>query len=298
MKSLLIFGIVLFAGMLHAQILDNSKCSVFSDDPFFNTAFIRNNKIKKIIGETNSKAKNFEMKTSGTGYVYEFDTLGRIIAKLETFILPNGAKDTSMVFYEYDERNNLVLKRKNDGYGFFSFRYTYDEENRMTSMVYCREENASGKVDEFVPGKSYIISKESYAYDRIDVGLRKKAYNNYDKLYQETIYNENELGYIVSEDTRLLVSNNRAVVEYVYDNKGRPIAKFDHRSVLRASELAWNYEYDEVGNVLKEEYYRNEEFTTRKEAVYFPESMLLKALIKFDISTEFMHIVRYSYEFY
>lgn len=297
MKALIICIISLF-GATHAQILDNSKCTVFSDDPFFNTSFIRNNKIRKITGETSTKAKNFEMKTSGTGYMYEFDTLGRLITKLETFILPNGVKDTSMVFYQYDIRGNLILKRKNDGYGFFSFRYTYDDENRVTSLIYCREENASMRADVFIPGKEYIISKESYAYDYIDVGLRKKAFNNYDKLYQETIFNENELGYIISEDTRLLVSNNRAVVEYMYDNKGRPLAKFDHRSVLRASELMWKYEYDEVGNVLKEEYYRNEEFTTRKEAVYFPESMLLKALIKFDINTEFMHIVRYTYEFY
>jgi hypothetical protein len=298
MRAFLFLMMLFYGGSLYAQILDNSQCSVFTDDPFFNAEFIRNNKIKSIRGDVSTKSKNSAIVESNTEYIYEFDIQGRLIKKVETFFLPGSGKDTSVVYFEYDDRNNLILRRKNDGYGFFSFKYTYDDENRITSMVYCREENASDKIDEFVPGKTYIISKESYVYDMLEEGLRRKVYNNYDKLYQETMYYQNELGYIISEETRLLVSNNRSVVEYMYDNKGRPSAKFDHKSVLRPSELAWHYEYDEVGNVLKEEYYRNEVFITRKEAVYHPQTMLLKALIKFDIATEFMHIVRFSYGYY
>lgn len=282
----------------NGQILDNRQCKVFSDDPFFNRAFIANNKIRKITGKVSTKAKNDQMRAANTEYIYEFDNTGLLIRKFETYILPTGNKDTSTVIYLYDERDNLITKRKNDGYGFYSYNYKYDTLNRKTSEIYCREENKGPSIEQFQLGKQFIIAKESYTYEMTQVGLKQKFYNNYNKLYQERFYYENDLGLVISEETRLLISNKRAVTEYAYNYKGQPILKIEHSSVLKPTELKYKYEYDEFGNILKEEFIRNGTFVSRKEAVYYLESMLLKAIIMFDLATEYMHIVRYEYEFW
>jgi YD repeat-containing protein len=283
---------------VQAQILDNSQCKVFSDDPFFSTSFIRQNRIRRITGAVSTKAKNDQVRPANTEYIYEFDTAGNLVKRLETFVLPSGHKDTVVMIYLYDSRGHLITKRKTDGYGFYSYNYTWDEQGRLTSEMYCREENAGPSKEDFVLGRQYIIAKETYSYEDTEVGLKQKFYNNYDKLYQEKFYYRNALGYLISEETRLLISNKRAVTEYAYDNKGRPIQKNEHSSVLRQTDLEYKYEYDELGNVTKEEFYRNGVFTHRREAVYFPETLLLKAIIVFDIATEFMHIVRYDYQYW
>jgi hypothetical protein len=298
MKHAFISFLVLFYCTVHAQILDNTHCKVFSDDPFFDTGFIARNKIKTIRGKVSTKAKNDQMHEANTEYVYEFDTHGKLIKRLETFTLSSGVKDTAIMIYHYDERGNLVTKRKTDGYGFFSYNYTYDSMNRITSEMYCREENARNSKNNFELGRQFIIAKETYEWEMTGAGLKQKFYNNYGKLYQERFYYTNALGYLISEETRLLVTSKKAITEYAYDNKGRPILKADHSSVLRQTNIEYHYEYDEFGNVLKEETVRNEKPVTRREAVYYPESMLLKALVMFDIETEFMHIVRYTYQHY
>src|SRR5690606_41249173 len=67
-----------------AQVLDNSKGNAFTDKPFFNKNFIRNNKIKTISGRFNYKKSGQAIYTTDFFYVYSFDEEGNLDATFET----------------------------------------------------------------------------------------------------------------------------------------------------------------------------------------------------------------------
>ena len=46
MKQALLSILLFYSFACFSQLIDNSNCTVFSDDPFFNSVFIRTNKIK------------------------------------------------------------------------------------------------------------------------------------------------------------------------------------------------------------------------------------------------------------
>ena len=61
-----------FQSFLTAQMLDNSRGEAFTDQPFFNADFIRNNKIQKITGHYSTKASMDYIRENDLIYVYEF----------------------------------------------------------------------------------------------------------------------------------------------------------------------------------------------------------------------------------
>lgn len=292
--------LLLLSCAAQGQILDNSECSVFSDDPFFNSRFIDNNRICMIHGEISDKRLKDIIRETEKEINYSFDPQGRLVKKEEFLKLPGDMMDTAIVVYLYDDQDRLVCMRKNDGYGFFSYYYEYNEEGFITSEKYCRNPDMTAEtpLGTEVPGKEFVIASETYQYERInDTLVKRKTFNNYGKQYQETFMYWNNLGYKVKEETRLLITNKRITVEYTYDDKGRPLSRKESSNIMKPTSVEYRYVYDEVGNVEKEQYFRNGVLTTEREAVYYKDSMLLKALIVFDVNTQFMNIIRYDYKY-
>ena len=64
---------LLFAFTGTAQVLDNRNGSAFTDKPFFNEDFIRQNKLKQLSGYYVLKKKGEMMKKTKYKYVYDFD---------------------------------------------------------------------------------------------------------------------------------------------------------------------------------------------------------------------------------
>lgn len=293
-----IFAMILFGiSRLHAQLVDNMDCQAFSDEPFFDELFIRQNGIKVINGEIKTKGNLEVIKDPKLVSRYEFDSTGKLIMQYTSFN-GGGNKDTTFIKYIYDDRGNIITKRTNDAYGFFSYNFEYDSLNRPVLKTYCREENAGSDRYNFELGKQYVIVKESYSYKDEDSVLTKSIYNNHNRIYQTDKYIYNELELLVKIETRYVINKKRAVTAFTYTDLGKVASKVYYRDYKNKDEYEkWEYQYDELGNLTYIDYYKGEEHITHKEVLYDKSTYSLKALLIQDVASNFITIVKYTTTF-
>jgi len=287
---------VFFGG---AQILDNSSCKAFTDEPFFSNDFIKTNKIQSIRGEIFTKVKLAAIRTQGLKKGYDFNIDGQLTAQFSTSIGSKSMMDTTFVKYAYNKDNAIVTKRRNDKHGFYSYNYTYDSLGLQNSEKYCRDENANTARDNFKLGKQFVIVSEACKNEWLSAKeLKKRYFNNYNKPYQEVFYRWDDKGYLFEEETVLLLNSKRNKVVYEYNDKGLVMRRYKTSSVAGNSKIEFKYNYDEVGNLTEIDEYRNGKHITNKEIIYDGKTMLMDAVIIMDVATEYMKIVRYYYTFF
>ena len=134
---------ILLSFVTNAQVLDNRNGDAFTDKPFFNEAFVKENKLKNLVGSYVYKKTGEAMKTTSFKYVYEFDQQGHLESSYETNT-SDGTKDTVWNIYEYNPQNLLVAHRKTDLDGFLSIHYTYDDKGRIIAEEYKRDIDSLG----------------------------------------------------------------------------------------------------------------------------------------------------------
>ena len=292
----LFFLIVQFPAV--AQLIENAYGTAFTDENFFNTEFIRTNKIKIIRGAIASKREGETIQERDQFYHYEFDRNGRLTVMMSTYSLSSYSRDTTIIRYEYDDRGNLTVKRRNDLYGFYAFYYEYDSLNRVIKETYAREENAGPDRYNFVQGKKFIISYETFSYHQFSPKqLVKKYYNNYDRQYQEKFFYFDDLGYLKEEITRLTLSGKESKISYEYNEGGRLSKKKEVSYIFGYNEKTNLYKYDEWGNLLEEEILQNEKPVLFRTLLYEP-TMLLQAQVTKDQETGIIYIVKYGFMFF
>jgi hypothetical protein len=298
MKRIILFIIFLSFTILESsgQILGVNK-PLFSDLPFFNTAFIKSNGIKSIAGTISSKKVRDIIRASGLDYYYQFNKDGKLKNQLSSHF-SNGVKDSSVVSYEY-VNNNISIKRKSDSYGYFSYHYTYDKSNNVTSQTYYRDENAFTGKNQFKLKKEYVIVKDSFSYQEFDdTQIKKTFYNSYGKKFKEQTNYYNKDGYLVEEYTKFIIGNNKKKLTYEYDEYGRLFKKHIYTNIAQNKKSTEIYNYDEIGNILEIKYLINEKHTSTKQFLYNNKTMLLSAMIIEEKETEFLRIIKYNYTFF
>ncbi len=298
MKKIAFIALLLFSTTFGvSQILDISQ-PLFTDAPFFNQTFIKQNNIKSITGSISSKKVRDIIRSKGLDYYYEFNKNGTLKIQLSSH-LSSGIKDSTTVNYTYNDKGLLSVKRKNDSYGYFSYNYKYNENNNIVLQTYCRDENKLNTKKNFELKKQYIISTDSFSYKKYDDTQTKKYYyNGYKKVFKEQINYYNEYGYLTEEYTKFIIGNNKKKVTYEYDEHGRLFKKHTYTSIAEGAKTTEVYTYDEIGNVLDIKTYNKEKHTNTKQFLYDSKTMLLTAQIIQDIETEFLRIIQYRYEFF
>ena len=295
--KLLAVGLMLSNGLC-SQIIDNRGCKAFSDDPFFNETFVRINNLKAMKGTISTKNKLRPIQTRGLTTYYSFDRAGHLDMQYSTRFKTPSDMDTSFVRYYYSDDDQISLKRLNDNYGFYSYHYNYDSTGQICSEEYCRDENVGSSPEDFKLGKQTIIVSETFKNIWInDQELKRVYYNNYGKPYQEKYQRWDDKGYLIEEEIVLLLSRKRNVITYTYNEKGHVVKRVRKSNVTGNSELQSEYKYDGVGNLIEINEYRNGKHILKKEVLY-NDSMLIKAIISFDVATEFMTIIKFEYTFY
>ncbi len=280
-----------------AQMLDINK-PLFTDLPFFNTNFIKNNKIKSITGSISSKKVQDIIRSKGLDYVYEFNEDGTLKTQLSSY-LKIGLKDSSTTSYTYNEKGNIVAMRKSDSYGFYSYHYTYDSSDHIILQTYTRDENKYNSKDKFELNKNYIITSDSFSYQQTgEKQLKKIFYNSYGKIYKEQTSYYNEYGYLIEEYTKFIIGNNKKKITYEYDENGRLFKKHNFNNIANDKKISEVYTYDEIGNILEINYYENEKHTSVKQFLYDKKTMLLTAQLIQEVETQFLRIIQYHYHFY
>ena len=297
MKQVLTFIVfsLLFSISTNAQILGINK-PLFSDLPFFNTLFIKQNNIKSITGSISSKKVRDIIRSNNLDYSYLFNKSGTLKSQLSSHF-SKGLKDSTVITYQYNNNNNISLQRKSDSYGYYSYHYNYNGNNNIVSQTYCRDENKFNSKKHFELKKQYIIVKDSFSYQKFDAQTKKIFYNGYRKKYKIQTNYYDSLGYLVEEYTRFIIGNNKKKTTYIYDEIGRIFKKYNYTNISKNIKNIELYSYDEIGNILDIKYYKAEKHVSTKQFLY-DKNMLLSAMIVQDMETEFLRIIKYRYTFY
>ena len=290
--------LLLLCQYTNAQLLEVNQ-PLFSDEPFFNSHFIKVNKIKSITGSRSSKKIQDIIRSKGLDFYYEFDENGYLSKQIATFLVGGVNKDTNIICYEYNNNGHLILKRKSDNYGFYSYHYQLDTLNRIVKQTYNREENTYACKGNFKLCHQYKISSDSFSYQKLDATqIKKLFYNNYGKVFKHQTNYYDEFGYLIEEYTKFIIGNKKSRKKYYYDENGRLI-KQDHLSYLTKGKMVTTtYEYDDIGNILFVKIYHNTQHITTKQFLYDKKTMLLTAQLIQDIASEFIEIIQYQYTFF
>jgi len=280
-----------------AQLLDNRRCEVFSEEPFFYTEFIRDNKIKSIKGLVSTKADLQVIKSKGLTTKFLFDNSGNLIKQFDSFYR-GKKKDSSIITYHYDDDENITIKRMSDSYGFFSYNYTYNNKGDVVRKTYCRDENATNNKNNFKLKKQYTIVNETYSYVRSDSSIQKNVLNNHGSVYQKEyyIYDENRL--LIQMIKKLIVNHKKAETTYKYNDLMKVSEMKTQKDMSKEAYSRFVYEYDKLGNLEVIDEYRNEEFKTHKEVIYDKATFLMKALLVQDVNSNFITITKFTYTFF
>jgi len=276
-----------------AQVLDNRSGDAFTDRPFFNEDFIRENKLKSLKGSFVYKKKGEVMQTTKFKYVYQFDKEGHLSSSFET--RPNdGTKDTTWNIYRYNDNNELMIHRKTDGDGYNSIQYAYDDQGRVINENYMREIDSNNQII-----RTLSFNKESIEYFDFDLQTKSTRYNNYDLPYLDEFLNYNEFGYLIERVEKFKMASTIYRYAYEYNEQGKlsAIRKSSNQQEVFLEVL--RFRYDELGNLIEKHIYKNGMFITDIQIIYNSKSKLLATVITRQVSTGFMMILRFEeYGFY
>lgn len=288
--------LVPFAGK--AQLLDNSKGTAFSEIPFFNETFVKNNRLKKIRGTYTYKKLDDIMRETNFISVYEFDRNGHLVKSYETG-KNIDKKDTVVLFYGYDARGNLEFVRRKDQKGYWSTHYQYDSLNRKIREEYRRDIDTSGTL--LVPSfeRSMILNFETMSYQNSPGQQKGIVYNNYGFPYMEESSSYDKDGYLLSKESKLKMTSQTTTTIYGYTEKGWISKVTTISSSNPNANLEILFKYDALGNLIEKHVYKNGVFTTDIQIIYNLKTGLLSSIITRDVATSFISILRFEeYEFY
>ena len=274
-------------------MLDNRKGAAFTDKPFFNQEFIRENKIHFLNGQFTYKKSGEMMHKTQFHYMYEFDSIGRLISSFETR-KDDGTQDTTWNKYFYSNKDLLIEHKKGNGKGFTSSSYEYDDSNNVIKESFVLE-----YIDSLGLNQRTILNSESMTYAIYDLQTKKTVYNSYGLPYMDEFYYYNEMGYLIEHVQRLKMTSAVLTEKYEYNQKGyiSALKKYQEGTELPIEEIL--YLYDENSNLLDKHLYRNGVFITEIEMIYNEKSKLLSYVLIRDVATQFIMILGFKdYVFY
>ncbi len=275
------------------QVLDNRQGEAFTEKPFFNESFIKENKIKEIKGE-------FSYMKTGKGLVpmkyyssYSFDNQGHLVESYETRP-DDGSEDTTFNYYFYNEADLLELHRATEKEGLLAIHYSYDSLDRLVGKEFKRDIDSNGQII-----RTLSFNKERIAYFDYDKQLKCTYYNNYDLPYMDEFFNYNEMGYLMERIERIKMTSTVYTYQHEYDEMGKlsAIRKISNKSEVPVEEM--EFSYDELGNLIEKLIYRNGILKTNIQIIYNAKTHLLESVITTEEATGFMMVCRYrDYKFF
>ena len=277
-----------------AQVLDNRMGEAFTDKPFFNVDFIKDNNLKALKGTFVYKKQGEVMRTTEYSYVYNFNRNGHLSSTYETR-KDDGTVDTTWNKYEYDGQGRLSVHRRSEKDGYLSTHYTYDSLDRAVKEEYFSDIiDSSGQIV-----RSLSFNTESFIY--ADYGDQKKRtrFNNYNLPYLDEFYNYNEDGYLIERIEKFRMTSKVYTYHYAYNDNGKVAAIRKTSNKEEGVLEEFKFKYDDLGNLIEKHLYRKGVFTTDIQIIYNSKSKLLSSVITRQVSTNFMMILRFlDYEFW
>lgn len=278
---------------LKAQLVNNERGKAFSDNPFFNEDFIKNNKIKKITGSFSVKRDMDLIRNQHEKTIYAFHPSGKIdfISTVNYLV-----GDTAITYYTY-AGNRLQCQIKNDAGGYFSYCYVYDEEGQIAAIKYARTKNLHSSAFDFQQGKDVQVYTETYKNQRLGNQFHSTLSNSSGRPYLKEIRYYDPNGYLTAYQQNFTTTSDAIRESYTYNQRGLVAEK--QVSVLPSGESSTEeYTYDAAGNLIEVLVTKNDELVAKKEFLYKSDTMMLDAMLVRDFKNQLIEITTYEYEFY
>jgi len=287
MKFIFIIFLIQLLGHANAQMLENKEGQTFGDKPNFVEDYIRRYSIHFIKGNFSTKAPMDIIRPNNDVYLYKFNELGELTLEYRTQL-----GDTLVTIYVYDERGNVIILRKSDRYGFHSYHYRYDHLNRIIYTEYRHDKNKGQNKLTFEPDQTLIVSTETFEYVSLENKDYKKLYlNESGTIYKEEFFYFDEKKRLIRQEGILKTGSGRTNITFTYNEGDRLVEKNTESYVMGTTTSKYAYEYDALGNIMSLKYYRNGEYNTEHQLMYFPETYLLQGIISRDHATNIMTIL-------
>jgi YD repeat-containing protein len=293
-KPFLILCFFLGSTAIKAQFILNQDGEAFSTVPFFNAELIAAQHIKTIDGFYTYKKGNEAFKPSPDTYRYRFNAVGQLIASME--VLNKGtAKDSIFHHYAYHPDGQLSMHRFSAYGGALSEHYTYDSLERLVSVVLYRD-IYDHKKDTLV--SSVKMRAETLHYHK-DQAADYTRFNNYQRPYLEVGNTFDAQHFLSSKTAYYRISQTSETTQYTYNQIGLLATKATFMDSTKVAKEEWRYRYDQWGNLIEMHKYENGTFMHDYQIVYDYKTGFLGSIIKKDLKSDQMSILRFTaYTYY
>lgn len=296
--SLLFFALSIFHNMAFSQLLDNSEGKALSDRPFFNEDLIRENKIKSISGDFTVKKVGDILRDTELGRTYFFNKKGQLVKSLETTQASIGL-DTLVSYFEYNAAGKITAIRTKDHYGFYATIYKYDSLGRVVREEFRRNLNKNSSSLNLEIGKEFVVTYETSSYQEFDGQQKRTIYNSYGTPYKDIFTYYDEDGLITQKVERLQRTSGTKTTNYSYNEKGLLDTLKINSNQSGIKKREYIFSYDEWNNLIKKEYYKNDEYITEERVLYDEETMMINYIMTQEVSTGYIMVLELSeYNFY
>jgi hypothetical protein len=279
---------------LHAQFILNQDGEAFSAVPFFNAELIAAQHIKTIDGFYTYKKGNEAFKPSPDTFRFRFNTAGQLIASME--VLQKGAtKDSIFHHYAYYPDGQLSLHRFSAYGGALCEHYSYDSLKRLESVALYR--------DIYDHKKDSLVSSVKMRTETLRYHQGQEAdytrFNNYQRPYLEVSNTFDANHFLSSKTAYYRISQNSEKTQYAYNQIGLLATKSTFIDSAAVAKEEWRYRYDQWGNLIEMHRYENGVFLQDYQIVYDYKTGFLGSLIKKDVNTDQLSILRFTaYTYY
>ena len=267
----------------------------------FNPAFIQAHHISIITKRITSKKDNAYIVDNGLIEQLKFDQQGNLLCGFHSFLNKAGQVDTTYFFYAFDrEKRPIGIHESLPGCDLFkSTYYQYAPDGSISKIKVCRETNISVKLFSFSPGKSEVVSEESYKCEKINaLQIKKQFLNDENRPYKEGIMYLDPAGRIKEESYAFVMAGIKDKTTYDYHSNGLLKEVISSSNDGYQLHEFYQYDFDKDSSLVGLHFFSNAIKTKDIAYIYSKTTGLVESEVMRDEKHADMEIIRYSYQFY
>ena len=285
----------LFTRTIFCQVIDNQLGKGFEQFPVFNVKYIKQKRIKEIKATFFTKKTGDIMRESPKHTVVEFDLLGRLVLNKE--VSKSGAyTDVNHVEYVYNVKGLVSKERKKIGSNWKVTDYFYDTTRQVIKEEYHLETVLFS--DDGYSIEDTLLDYETSRYKQYPNQKKRIVYNSYGSPYLDIIYYYNNANQIIEIGKKLKMTSEINETKLFYNNKNQIDSLVFFSSLTPDETESVYFTYDKQGNILDKKLYVNNKLIYRIEFVYNEKTGMLSSILKQEISTNFLSIIRFETKYF
>ena len=270
------------------QFITNNNGGAFSDQAFFNPAYIQALRIQRLTATISIKKKNDGIRLTKDELIYHFDTTGNLI-HIEQIKNSNDKFETTNQYFNYDSYARLIESKKDRGTNWFVTNYNYDSLGRIHEKI----ESVISKETPDIPS---ILNYERIEYTLLKEGFLKKYYDENKQEFKEQLIISSQVD-LIEETEKYKMSVYSTKKEFLMNN-GRlaSLTIYKENMALPMEQNCFTYNSD--GELESKEILKEGTFISEWQLLYEPTNKIISALIKQDKATGTMEIFRFKEQKY